>query len=353
MEFVFDNYNTKIFFSREIKKIENIDTGNTIVIADENTFPIAKRIFGEQNIIFCRLKSGEENKNWQSVETIIKTAENAGLGRDGLFIGVGGGLIGDLAGFAASIYMRGCKLILVSTTLLAMADASIGGKTGFNISGIKNLVGSFYPAREVIMPLECLASLAQREWKSGFAELIKTSILCGDDFMEMLADFAPNDFSNPAVLLEGEKLFNCIKKAAVFKGEIVSEDMHDFGKRAILNLGHTFGHALEAASGFNITHGEAVAWGIYQSCLLGSSLGITPRRRAEKIKSLLESFGYDCSSPHPLAASPSFKNAFIHDKKKKQNMTFIIPDEKSARAVTVKGEEMKLAEKILYKGPKK
>jgi 3-dehydroquinate synthase len=227
-----------------------------------------------------------------------------------------------------------------------MVDASIGGKTGFDLFGVKNLTGSFYPAEVVYMPVQSLSTLPDREWKSGFAELIKTAILSGDDFLDMLAETA-NEGS-----LEGGKLLKCIEKAVLYKGTVTSEDFRESGKRALLNLGHTFGHALEAAAGLgSLSHGEAVAWGIVQSCALGLLLGITPLKRARKIKAVISHFGCDCSCPHPLAASDTFRAAMNSDKKKKQGkMTFIVPDENSARIVDIEPGKNEFVEKILMEG---
>jgi len=348
LNFTFGEYKTRVEISRETPVFEKIaadlhsDGTRTLVVIDENTKQIAEKIFSGHDVHYCQLKSGEENKNWQAVETILAAARKAGLGRDGVFIGAGGGVIGDLTGFAASVYMRGCRLVLISTTLLAMVDASVGGKTGFDLFGIKNLAGTFYPAETVYMPLESLASLPKKEWKSGLAELIKTAVLDGDDFLDLLAETAGKGDINDALL-------ECIQRAVLYKGTVVSEDFREGGKRKLLNLGHTFAHALEAASGLgNITHGEAVAWGIVQSCALGIELGITPRSRAEKITALIVSSGYDCSD-NPLAGSTAFLESMLSDKKKKDGkLTFIVPDEKSARAVTL--EDTKIVEKILKEG---
>lgn len=319
---------------------------NILFIADENTVKIAENIRGKENIPICVLKSGEENKNWQAVETILSAAKKAELGRDAVFIGIGGGVIGDLTGFAASVYMRGCRLVLTPTTLLAMVDASIGGKTGFDMFGVKNIAGSFYPAEIVYMPIQSLSTLPDREWKSGFAELIKTAVLSGDDFFDMLAETKKEN------LLKDGKLLKLIEKSVLYKGTVTSEDFRESGKRALLNLGHTFGHALEAAAGLgSLSHGEAVAWGIVQSCTLGLSLGITPLKRAEKIKSVISSFGYDCSCPNTLASTDTFKTAMKSDKKKKQGkMTFIVPDEKSAKIVDIDPDKFDIVEKLLTKG---
>jgi len=361
LQFTFGEYSTRVFFSREIPGIEKIAAGSfkTLVVADENTSVIAGKICGSGNLPVCVLKSGEDYKNWQAVHEILAAAHEAGLGRDSCFIGVGGGVIGDLCGFAASIYMRGCRLALVSTTLLGMVDASVGGKTGFDLFGIKNLAGSFYPAETVYMPLDCLASLPAKEWKSGMAELIKTAVLDGDDFLDELSllqvgsssGSAVRGFYNSVKLLEGGTLQKCIERAVLYKGGIVSEDLRESGRRRLLNLGHTFGHALEAAAGLgNLSHGEAVAWGIARSCELGYALGVTPRTRAEKITALVTSFGYDCACPHPLMGSTdTFLKAMKSDKKKKEGKpVFIIPDEKSARPFALETEnDMKTLEKII------
>jgi len=363
LQFKFNEYQTNVEISREIPVINNISVnlgfnGNAsfkpLIIADENTAYIAAKISDGVDYPCVILKSGEENKTWLSVETILAAANKAGLGRDGVFIAVGGGVIGDLAGFAASIYMRGCRFVLVSTTLLGMVDASVGGKTGFDFSGIKNLIGSFYPAQNVYMPLNVLSTLPQAEIKSGMAELIKTAILSGDDFLDELTPLAEK-FNNVKELLESAVLQKCVEKAVSYKGKIVSEDFRESGKRMLLNLGHTFGHALESSSGLgNISHGEAVAWGIIRACELGIALNITPQKRAEKIKKLILSFGYECTCPHPAAGSKeTLLNAMKSDKKKKSgSLTFIVPDKKSACAVVLKPEDAQIIDKILEGGLK-
>ena len=358
MEFKLGEYSTKVFFSRGIPCLEKIsdDLGlrseefKPLLVADENTREIAAKISGKADIPLCLLKSGEENKNWKAVQEILYTAVNAGLGRDGIFLGIGGGVIGDLCGFASSIYMRGCRLVLVSTTLLGMVDASVGGKTGFDLFGIKNLAGSFYPAQSVYIPVDCLKTLPPKELKSGMAELLKTAVLVGDDFLELLAEIDAGVFSDPDAFLEWELLNKSIERAVLYKGAIVTEDLRESGKRMLLNLGHTFGHALEAATGLGkLSHGEAVAWGIIRSCELGLALGITPRERAEKIKKVTASFGYDFSCPHPLADTGLILKAMLSDKKKKNGkITFIVPDEKSARPYSCQSEvDLKIIEKTI------
>jgi len=357
--FTFNEYNTHVEISRDFPTINMIaqksgieaESGSfkPLIIADENTAYIAAKISGGVDYPCVILKSGEDNKTWRSVETILAAASKAALGRDGVFIAVGGGVIGDLSGFAASIYMRGCRFALVSTTLLGMVDASVGGKTGFDLFGIKNLAGSFYPAQSVFLPLDSLSTLPQAEIKSGMAELIKTAVLCGDDFLEQLTLLAEN-INNINKFLEDGALHKCIERAVLYKGGVVSEDFRESGKRMLLNLGHTFAHALESAAGLgSITHGEAVAWGMVRACELGTALGVTPSERAKKIINLIESSGYECSCPHPAACSKdAFFDAMNSDKKKKSGrLTFIVPDDKSARIITLKNEETQILENIL------
>jgi len=376
LQFTFDEYKTNVFFSSKVPDFTQISedlkknspetsAGNirALLIADENTKYIADLINKDKNLPICLLKSGENNKNWQSIEEILSAAHRAQLGRDCVFIAAGGGVIGDLTGFAASIYKRGCRFVLVSTTLLGMVDASVGGKTGFDLFEIKNLAGTFYPANSVYMPQDTLLTLPQKEWKSGFAELIKTAVLeTSDNFLDQISDIIKEQGTKNIDIcslfsLNSSLLQKLIERAVLFKGSVVSEDMRESGKRMILNLGHTFGHALESVMGlgaqseFAISHGEAVAWGIVRACELGTYLGITPNNRAEKIINIIESFGYNITLP--LADNKNVHdllNAMKSDKKNKKNkLTFIVPDKNSAQIVELESENKQL-EIIISKG---
>lgn len=313
-------------------------TRKTLVVCDGNTEYIARR-FPEyprgREIPRCVLPPGEGAKTWESVERIQRDAYAAGLGRDGLIIGIGGGVITDIAGFAASVYMRGIRLRLISTTLLGMADASVGGKTGIDLLGVKNLAGTFYPAEAVYMPLESLATLPLREWQSGLAEVIKTAILAGDrEMFSRIRSF--RDIYLKTIQADGDRtglpssgLEYLISRAVEIKGRIVEEDPRETGeKRALLNLGHTFGHALEASAGLGrLTHGEAVAWGIIRACELGHALGITPVEQALEIRELIQSYGYAAAAPHPaMGNTDEYFRALAGDKKKKAGkLIFIVP----------------------------
>jgi 3-dehydroquinate synthase len=348
LHFTFGVYKSSAHILPELPGIDEIirDFGRNffqpLLVCDRNTEYLAAQIRksgpGGGEIPLCVLEAGETHKNWQSVEAILRAARNAGLGRDGTFIGIGGGVVSDLCAFAASIYMRGCSLALVSTTLLGMVDASLGGKTGFDLFDIKNIAGTFYPACHVYMPVQSLAGLPMYEWKSGMAELIKTAILEGDSFLDALAPFAATLFADgigPA--MESPLLAQCIIRAARFKGGIVEEDPLETGnRRVLLNLGHTFGHALESVVGLGaISHGEAVAWGIARSCDVALGLEFCPPQRIEKIKKLLADCGYETRSPHPLVTNhEAFEQALGSDKKKRGGkLQIIAPDAQSARVI--------------------
>ena len=298
----------------------------SLLVCDVNTERFARAVAGDTDAALCVLAAGEAAKNWASIEAILRAAHSAGLGRDGLLIGIGGGVISDMTAFAASVYMRGVAVALVSTTLLGMVDAALGGKTGFDLFDMKNLVGTFYPASRVYMPVSSLASLPAREWKSGMAELIKTAILDAEDknseFLALLA-------SLPAQATEaGDTLVECIARAVRIKGRIVQADPKETGaERIMLNLGHTFAHALESSVGLGqLSHGEAVAWGIARACDLGLALGITPPSRAAAIMALLRSFDYELAAPYPLGDITLFMNALSSDKKKKAGkVRFVVP----------------------------
>ena len=347
--FHFEDRTTRVHIQNHFPSLDTIkevfnQEGAVLLVCDTHTRSFAEAVLGRsppEDAALCVLPSGETAKDWSSVEAIVSAARGAGLGRDGLFIGIGGGVIGDLTAFAASVYMRGVRLCLIATTLLGMVDASVGGKAGFDLLGIKNLVGSLYPAEHVYMPLEALSSLPEREWKAGLGELIKTAVLDEGETMFALLKTMPAELFRR----EPEQAEAIIARSAEVKGRIVEADPRETGsERALLNLGHTFAHALESAAGLGVlSHGEAVAWGLVRSCELGLALGLTPPERARKIIRCIEDYDYETAAPHPLmngACGPSedrmetFFNALEGDKKRKAGkLTFIVPA--AARAVSL------------------
>jgi 3-dehydroquinate synthase len=328
--------------------------GGVLVVCDTNTESVARSLIaGEGEIPVAVLAPGEAAKGWASVETLLSAAAKAGLGRDGLFIGVGGGVITDLVAFAASVYMRGASLVLLPTTLLAMADAALGGKTGFDLFDIKNLIGTFRPADRVVMPTSVLASLPRREWLSGLAEVVKTAIIGDEELLRILEEHKSAIAAGPATPECAELLPELVARCVAVKGRIVEADPEERGsERATLNLGHTYGHALESVAGLGLlTHGEAVAWGIARSCELALELGTIDPGRRERIVTLLDAYGYETAAMHPaaLAAADSDKlqaarkiiERMGSDKKKKAGaLRFIVPTAHGAALTSVDNPEI-------------
>ncbi len=349
--FTFKDVTSTVSLGFSLPDIERLCSGfslsQCLFVCDSNTLPIVNSINGSEKVQRCVLASGEKAKNWQSIEQIIEIAVRTGIGRDGLFIGVGGGVVTDLTAFAAAIYMRGIEVRFITTTILGMVDASVGGKTGFDFLGIKNLVGAFHPAEEIFMPLSVLRSLSGTEWKSGFAEIIKTGIIADSSILTILhnhlVDFFNQDKKEHYLSQDWfqELLYRCI----LAKGKIVESDPEEQGtQRALLNLGHTYGHALETIAGLGtVSHGEAIAWGLSRACDLGARLGITPIERKEHINSLLRQFGYCITPTYPIPhySPEALIQAMYSDKKKKDGqLRFIVPTEKSAMIRSIPSNEI-------------
>lgn len=278
-------------------------------VCDRTTRALFPEVEADSHLVV--LDPGEEHKSWESVERILRRAIDSGLGRDATFVALGGGVLGDLTGFAASVFMRGCRLCLVPTTLLSMVDASLGGKTGIDFGGYKNMVGTFHPAEEIRIAPELLATLPERELSSGLAEVIKHALLERSDLLSILRERREAILRrDPALMTE------VVSRSLAVKGRLVEADFKEAGVRAHLNLGHTFGHALEAVTGFaEWAHGEAVAWGIDKALRAGRLLALTDPVYEEETRSLLKAYGYrletDPSLVEPLLAAMQF------DKKKR------------------------------------
>ena len=243
------------------------------------------------------LPAGEQHKTLTEIELLIGAFAARHLSRDTAILAFGGGILCDLVGFAVASYMRGCGLILVPTTLLAMVDAALGGKTGCNYQDYKNLIGAFYPAREIRIVPEVLATLPPREFQSGLAELCKHALLSDSDTLWNNLQRGQSSLRAPS--LQGENkvaialsLQDLIIEGVQVKGRIVERDLYEEGERAFLNLGHTYAHALEKVSAFECTHGEAVAWGINQALRLSAAQGYCSVDYAVEVKNFLVTMGF-------------------------------------------------------------
>ena len=235
------------------------------------------------------LPDGESYKSVASLQAVIDRLVESGANRDTTVIALGGGVVGDIAGFAAACYMRGVAFIQVPTTLLAQVDASVGGKTGVNHAEGKNLIGAFHQPQVVMIDTDTLKSLPDRELKAGLAEVIKYGVICDIEFFAWLED-------NMQALLEKEPpaLARAIQRSCELKATVVAEDEHESGHRVILNFGHTFGHAIENCQGYGEwLHGEAVATGMIMAAEL-SGIGDGD---VERLRVLLQKAGLPVSPP--------------------------------------------------------
>jgi 3-dehydroquinate synthase len=233
------------------------------------------------------MNDGESAKNLRTVELLTRDLVKGGADRKSLLIAVGGGVVGDVAGFVAASYLRGVALVHVPTTVVAQVDSSIGGKTGVNLPEGKNLVGAFYPPRLVLSDPEMLRTLPEREFRGGLAEIIKHAVIADAEMFAYLEKNLENVERRNRVALD-----YLVPRNVAIKARVVTRDERESGLREILNFGHTFAHALESVTHYKrYQHGEAVAWGMMAAALLGHEIGVTRADDVSRIVSLVRRMG--------------------------------------------------------------
>ncbi|HAV7856722.1 TPA: 3-dehydroquinate synthase [Salmonella enterica] len=262
------------------------------------------------NVDSVILPDGEQYKSLTVLDTVFTALLKKPHGRDTTLVALGGGVIGDLTGFAAASYQRGVRFIQVPTTLLSQVDSSVGGKTAVNHPLGKNMIGAFYQPASVVVDLDCLKTLPARELASGLAEVIKYGIILDADFFTWL------EGNLDALLrLDGPAMAYCIRRCCELKAEVVAADEREAGLRALLNLGHTFGHAIEAEMGYgNWLHGEAVAAGIVMAARASERLGQFSSADTQRIIALLERAGLPVNGPCKMSAQDYLPH-MLRDKK--------------------------------------
>ena len=260
------------------------------VITDSNVEPLyAKRVLTSLESsgfdpFLVTLPAGESTKSMDFLEELYDKLLENGITRTDLVIALGGGVIGDLTGFCASTLLRGIPFVQIPTTLLAQVDSSVGGKVAVNLPQGKNLAGTFYQPKQVLIDPLCLSTLTDRVFSDGMAEVIKYGVILDEDLFEKLE-------KSPSRSEVMDIIEYVIHRCCTLKAQVVEEDEFDTGKRMILNFGHTYGHAIEKKYNFSTyTHGEAVASGMVMAAKFGEVNGITPLGTAQRIKNLVESF---------------------------------------------------------------
>jgi 3-dehydroquinate synthase len=255
---------------------------------------------------------GERSKSLAMAARLYAELAAAGMDRHGAVLALGGGVIGDLAGFAAATWLRGIDVIQIPTTLLAMVDSAIGGKTGVNLPVGKNLVGAFHQPRAVLVDPNVLKSLPMRDVRSGMAEVIKYGVIADAALFSFLEAEMPR-----CLAMEPDAMARVIADSAACKARVVSADEREGGLRAILNYGHTAGHAVEKAAGYRrLRHGEAIAIGMGAAARIGHALGITPTKAVARMEAVIEAAGLPLRIPPGIALN-TLVEAMALDKKAK------------------------------------
>jgi 3-dehydroquinate synthase len=289
--------------------------GNQVFVVTNETvaklyLPLFLTNFDGKQCDYIVLPDGEAYKNIANWSKIIDALMSKKHRRSTTIIALGGGVIGDLTGFAAACYQRGVNFLQIPTTLLAQVDSSIGGKTAVNHPDAKNMIGAFYPPQAVIIDIDALKTLPKRELAAGYAEIIKHALIADPEFFAWL-----EKNQQQLLNLEADSLEKAILRSCEIKAAIVGRDEFEQGERAFLNFGHTFAHALEALTGYNtLLHGEAVAIGMVMACRLSVELGYISPTMTERVLALLSALDLPVSLP-VVCSIEQIVNEMQHDKK--------------------------------------
>ena len=332
---------------------------HALIVSDANVAPLyadrveaaLQRAKPELRIARHVVGAGEGEKTLANFGALVESLASLGATRDATVIALGGGVVGDMAGFAAACWMRGVDCVQLPTTLLAMVDSSVGGKTAVDIPQGKNLVGAFHPPRAVIADTAVLRTLPPRELRAGLAEVIKYGAIVDAQFLAWLD-------ANATGLLAGDDalLAEAIARSCMHKAAITQRDPFEHGERALLNFGHTFGHAIEAEEaaagggyGQGLNHGEAVAVGMVLAARLSHALDMATRADADALQALLERFGLPTMVPSGLPAGALLARMRLDKKTQASGLRFILWDRPGAARVVADVDEVAVLE-VLRKG---
>ncbi len=305
----------------QVSDLAEFPMQNPIIVTDENVAKFhlekIKQVLGSETKSVV-IPAGEENKNLETISLLWKAFLENGLDRKSTVIALGGGVTGDMAGFAASTYMRGIAWVGVPTTLLSMVDASLGGKTGFDLPEGKNLIGAFYPPKLVLADPQLLGTLPEAELISGMAEVVKHGIISDPELFNMCSrglDWAKNN------------LEEVVKRAMAVKIKVIEEDPYEKGIRAALNLGHTVGHAVELVSKFKLRHGEAIAIGTVAEAKYAARVGLAGDGLVEAVTESFKSLGLPVQIPEAMPREEIIRAMRVDKKKNAKAIRFALPVE--------------------------
>ena len=303
---------------------------HALLVSDENVAALyadgvaacLRQIRRDADIARLVIPPGEAEKTLANFSAVIDALAALGATRDACVFALGGGVVGDLAGFAAACWMRGIDCMQLPTSLLAMVDSSVGGKTAVDIPAGKNLVGAFHPPRSVIIDTGTLATLPPRELRAGLAEVVKNGAIFDAGFIDWLEAHA-----DALLALDADALTHAIAASCRYKAAVVERDPYERGERALLNFGHTFAHAIEAEQGFGgLVHGEAVAVGMVLAARLSTLLGTAPDDDAERLRVLLARFGLPVELPNGLDTDALLARMRLDKKAAADGLRFVLWD---------------------------
>lgn len=318
-----------IFADELIREIERIHPGGLAVISDSKVYGIygdvVNEIFAPMELDYLQIHfpEGEQNKNIDTIMNLFSWLAKDNFDRKALIVALGGGVTGDMAGFLAAIYMRGISFIQVPTSLLAMVDSSIGGKTGIDTPEGKNLIGSFHQPKSVIIDIQFLQTLPHDEFINGMSEIIKHAIIYDAEFFGYLENNVNGILSKQSAVL-----LKMIRRSCEIKAEVVEKDEKEGGLRQILNFGHTVGHAVENASNFAIPHGYAVAIGMVAESFISHKRGILSETELNSITGIIDDYGLlkYLSKLKKIDLQKMRASAMIDKKNKNGQINFVIPE---------------------------
>lgn len=301
-----------------VSSLADVPLQNPIVVTDDHVagFHLDKIKQVVPDVKSIIIPSGEEHKTLETISRLWKSFLQNGLDRKSTVIALGGGVIGDMTGFAAATYMRGINWIAIPTTLLSMVDASIGGKTGFDLPEGKNLIGSFYPPKLVLADSSLLLTLPERELVSGMAEVVKHGIISDPELFELCKHNMDWVKAN---------LEEIVKRAMAVKINVIEEDPYEQGTRTTLNLGHTIGHAVELVSRFELRHGEAVSIGTVAEAKYAERIGIANKGLADEIGDVFSGLGLPVEIPKEMSRGEIINAMRVDKKKNAKVIRFALP----------------------------
>lgn len=321
-----ESKSSKVLIGEHIENLPKyIANRKSIIITDQNLISHYGNKF-PSNVPIIKIGLGEEHKTLMTLDLIYEKFVEYEADRSTLVIGIGGGIVCDVAGFAASSFMRGMPFGFVSTTLLSQVDASVGGKNGVNYQGFKNMIGVFSQPEFVICDLQMLETLDKKEYRAGFSEIIKAGAIKDEKLFKYC-----EELSCGALYKELDILEKMVYDAVKVKADVVEADEREKGERRLLNFGHTFAHGLEKLTG--MLHGEAVSIGMYLAALVSSQLGMIKAEDAERIRKLLELYGLPIK---PKVDIQDLFEAMKKDKKREGEAIHLVLLESIGQAVTRK-----------------